>query len=821
MKVFRPIFAVARDLTRGIANYLDMIRSIFKIAFRNLGRNKIYSLINVSGLSIGIACCLLITLYVKDELSFDQYHTKIDRMYRVVQQFGGPAPTSPEEYQVWGCYPIGPALQDEFPEVEKVVTFSGSQSILFQHGDKRFQEHNVYFADSTVFDVFSWNLVKGNPKEALKGYGKVVLTESMAKKYFGNEDPIGQLINVDNSKELLFTVSGVVDVPANSHFQFDALLSMATFKQIRPEIFDSWDYVDFYTYFMAPADLDMNSFRAKVPAFLDKRIPKDTRYFFDIERVSEVYFHSRAMRQPGPVGSLANIYVFSTIAVFILLIACINFMNLSTARSMDRAKEVGVRKSLGAQRRGLITQFLSEAMLLSFIATILAVTMASASLPLFEAISGKRFTLDILLTNQIIVSLFGLSILVGLLAGSYPALLLSRFKPALVLKGSFRNSSEGSFLRKGLVVFQFSLSVVLIAGSLIVFSQLSHLRSQNTGYTKDQMMVLDFGWDEKVQNEINVVKNSLATIPSVISVSAQRTVPGGFFPKAGTQIQREGREMEMNNADLYEIDYDFISNFGIEIVAGRDYSRDRVSDSSKAMIVNEAAAKFWGYSNPEDIIGKKFDQWGKQGEIIGVVKDFNYRSLHHAVEPLALRLSPQYSTSSIALRVNGKDINKTIAEVERVWSEVAPQRPFIYSFLDDTFNTQYQSDVRFGQLFTVFAGLAVFIACFGLFGLTTYTVEQRTKEIGIRKVLGASVTSIITLLSKDFMKLVAIAIVVALPVAWYAMDSWLADFAYRISIGAMMMIIPAIAVIFMALAVVAAQAFRSATTDPVKALRTE
>ena len=799
-----------------------MIRSFLKIAFRNLGRNKIYSLINISGLSIGIACCLLITLYVKDELSFDRYHKNLDRMYRVVQHFGDTINVEPKNFQVWGCYPVGPALQNEFPEVQKVVTFSGRQSVLLQHDDKRFQEDNIMFVDSTVFDVFSWKLLEGNPKDALQGTDKIVLTRSTAKRYFGNESAVGKIMIVDNATYSPVMVSGVMeDVPANSHFNFDALVSMQSFRVIRPEIFSEWNYVDFYTYFMAPADLDKNALRAKLPAFVRKYVPKDMNYVLNIESVKDAYLHSGAVRQPGTTGSLSNIYVFSTIAVFILLIACINFMNLSTARSMDRAKEVGVRKTLGAQRNGLIRQFLSEAMVLSFIATALAITLASASLPLFEALSGKHFEVQLLLTPQLILALIALSIFVGFLAGSYPALLLSRFKPALVLKGVFRNSSEGSFLRKGLVVFQFGLSVVLIAGSLIVFSQLSHLRNEDTGYTKDQMMIIDFGWDGKVQQDINAVKNAMASIPSVVGVSAQRTVPGGFFPKAGTLIQMYDGEMQLNDPDLYEIDYDFISNFNIEVVAGRGYSRDFPSDSTEAMVVNEAAVAAWGYSEPEEIIGKKFEQWGKKGQVIGVVKDFNYRSLHHSVDPLALRLSPMYSTASLALRIKTDNVNATIADAERVWNQVAPQRPFIYSFLDDSFNKQYQSDERFGQLFTVFAGLAVFIACFGLFGLTTYTVEQRTKEIGIRKVLGASVANIVALLSKDFMKLVIIAILVSTPVAWYAMNSWLSEFAYRISIGAMMLIIPAICVIAMALAVVAVQAFRSATADPVKSLKAE
>jgi putative ABC transport system permease protein len=762
----------------------------------------------------------LIALYIQDELSFDRYHKNLNQLYRVAHTYNAAKVPSPTDYQIWGCAPIGAALAADFPEVLQVAQFTGRRSLLIQYGDVRFQETNAFFTDSTVFDLFSWKLLEGNPKKALAAPNTVVLTKSTAKKYFGGQDALGKTLVIDNGES--FVITGIVeDVPLNSHFTFDVLVSMATFRKYRPDIFSAWGYVDFYTYFMVPKDFNPQAFMAKVPAFLKKHLSPGEQYAFKIEPVEDAYLHSQAVRQPGTTGSISNLYIFSTIAAFILLIACINFMNLSTARSMDRAKEVGVRKSVGANKSGLIRQFLAESILLSVVATLLALGIASAALPAFQELSGKEFSVTAFLSPGILVLLGGIAVVVGLLAGSYPALILSQFKPALVLKGIFRNSSQGVTIRKSLVVFQFSLSVALIAGSMVVFSQLHHLRSRDLGFNKEQMLVIDFDWDSKVQQDINTVKTALADIPFVISLSSQRTVPGGFFPKAHTEIEAPDGKMEAMGPDLYEIDYDFISNFGIQMVAGRPYSRDVQTDSTKAMIINETAAREWGYQNPTDIIGKKFSQWGKEGTVIGVVRNFNYRSLHHPIESLTLRLSPQYSTASLALRIKSNDLPGAIASVEKVWKEVAPQRPFLYSFLDESFNTQYRSDVRFGNLFAVFAGLGIFIACLGLFGLTTYTVEQRTKEIGIRKVLGASIGNVVSLLSGDFLKLVLLAIAIAVPISWYFMDKWLTEFSYRIIIGVNLFVLPAVLVMIAALVVVSWQAIRTALTDPVKSLRNE
>jgi putative ABC transport system permease protein len=799
----------------------SMLKNFITVALRNLFRHKVYSVVNIAGLAIGIACCLLISLYVRDEVSYDGYHKNIKQMYRLVHGWHQPGEKlAPNNYWVWGSSVAGSLLTTDFPEIKKVVQFSGRREMLFQHGDKRFQERNVFYADSTAFDIFSWNMLQGNPQTALIAPYTIVLTKSTARRYFGDADALGQTLIIDNGAT--YKVTGIIeDIPSNSHFTFDALISSTTWRRERPDDFKYWGYVDFYTYFLADEKFDRASFEAKIPAFLKRHNGDDPGYTFTVEPVSEVYLHSQAGRQPGETGSLPSLYIFSTIAVFILVIACINFMNLTTARSMDRAKEVGVRKTVGANHSGLIRQFLSESVLLAAFATVIAITIASMSLNGFRHLSGKLFTVASLLSPDIILLLIGGTVVVGLLAGIYPAIVLARFKPSRVLKGVFKNSAQGTLLRKGLVVFQFGLSVALITGSVIVFNQLGLVRKSNLGFAKEQMLIIDFGGDNKVEEQINSVKAALARIPGVASISAQRTVPGGFFPKAGTEVEGPDGKMDGKAPDLYEVDYDFISNFEIPLVAGRDFSRDFVSDSSHAMILNESAVRDWGYQNPNDIIGKKFSQWGKEGTVIGVVKNFNYQSLHNKIDALSLRLTPQWSTNSIAARLSTNDIPATVAALEKTWRAIAPQRPFLYSFLDDSFNKQYQSDERFGNLFNVFSGLAIFIACIGLFGLTTYVVEQRTKEIGIRKVLGAQVSELVTLLSRDFIKLVILAIVIATPLALYAMQKWLNAFAYHITPGVAMMVVPGIAVMTIAVLIVGWKAAQSAMSDPVKSLRND
>jgi putative ABC transport system permease protein len=751
-----------------------MFQHFLKVAYRNLLRRKVYTFINITGLAEGMACCLLIAFYVLNELSYDKYHPKADRIYRVTQTFRNAhanetlPPPEPQDFQVWGCAPVGPALAADFPAIEKVVRFMSPVSMLLQYGEKRFQEENLVCMDSTAFDVFGWKMLDGDPHTALTGVNSIVLTKKLADKYFGNTTAVGRTLKYENSGT--FMVTGVMeDVPANSQFSFAALISMATYESWRPEIFNAWGYVDFYTYLLLKPGTSIKTIEARVPEFLKKN-HDDKGYTIAFERFTDAYLHSKASRQPGATGNLMNVYIFSIVGIFILVLACINFMNLSTARSMERSREVGVRKVLGAHQQGLIRQFLSESVLLSVFAAILGIVLARLAVPVISDLSGKMFIRGSFFSWNLIVMIFGFAIIIGLLSGIYPALFLSAFRPIKVLKSSINSPSGGVNIRKALVVFQFTLSMSLIAATGIVYAQLKHLRSHDLGFTGDQMVVINFGEDFMVQGKIEAIKNIFRQQPSVSSVSASRAVPGEFLPNAYTEIQSPDGPMVGNAPLLYEIDEDFVSNFNLKMVAGRTYSRDFPADSANALVLNEAAARLFGYANPADIIGKKFSQWGRDGRIVGVVKDFNFRSLHRAIEPLALRYADRGSYGRLALHVQSKNMRTTIAQLKKVWDDVAPQRPFLYSFLDESFNRQYQADVHFGELFTLFSALAIFVACLGLFGLATYSAELRTREIGIRKVLGCSVGGIIALMSKDFIRLVLISIVIAVPISWYIMS---------------------------------------------------
>lgn len=802
-----------------------MFKHFLKIAYRNLLRRKIYSIINVTGLAVGMACCLLITYYVYHELSYDRYHEKADRIFRVIHTFRNiPAnetvpPPSPEEFQVWGNAPVAPALKNDFPEIEKIAQFTSHNSLLLQYGNKRFQEENILFMDSTAFDIFTWKMIAGNPHTALVAPNSIVLTESVAKKYFGRENPVGKTITAENSQP--FRVTGVMeDVPSNSHFTFNALVSMTTFRSWREDIFNYWGYVDFYTYFLLKENADIKTIQARIPAFLKMRNP-ERGYTIRFEKLGDAYLHSVAGRQPGPTGNLSNVYIFSVVALFILAIACINFMNLATARSMERAKEVGVRKVLGAQHRGLVRQFLSESIVLTLIAVILALILAQIALPVIGELSGKNFYSKSVFSWDVLLIAISCAVIVGLLSGIYPALFLSRFRTITVLKGVYQTNARGVNLRKALVVFQFTLSMALIAGTGIVYSQLQHLRHHDLGFKQDQMLVIDFGSDQTLQKKLATIKKILLDHPQVVSVSTSRAVPGEFLPNAHTEIQSAKGDMIGLGPLIYEIDEDFIPNYQIEMVAGRNYSREFPADSLSSLIINEATARLFGYTDPHAVIGKKFSQWGREGTVIGVVKDFNFRSLHRPVEPLTLRFGYPESFGRLSLRLKPDNIKGTIGDLKKVWDRIAPERPFLYTFQDESFARQYASDVNFGQVFTLFSGLAVFIACLGLFGLATFTAEQRTKEIGIRKVLGSSVAGIVTLISKDFIRLVVIAIVLAIPLAWYSMNKWLEDFSYRITISPLIFLKAGLIAIVIALITISWQSVKAATMNPVKSLRNE
>jgi putative ABC transport system permease protein len=805
-----------------------MIKNYIKIAWRNLLKKKAYSFINIFGLGLGMTCCFLIFMYIQDELSFDNYHEKGDRIYRLTHG-NLPSEDQPENaganpFWVWNNAPVGPAIKSYFPEIDKVVQFSGSSDILLTDGENSFQEEGVFFMDSTAFDVFSWKVIKGDAKNALTAPYSLVMTESTAKRFFGNEDPIGKILKGSDSPGRSnagdYTVTAVIeDIPSNSHFKFNMLLSLSTFRVSIPEVFEYWGYADFYTYFLVNENFNLTAFRQKIPDFLAAR-QDNPRYTIRVEQMKDFYLRSDAERQPGETGSLSNIYVFSIIGIFIMVIAMINFMNLSTARSMERAKEVGIRKSVGADRRHLVYQFLGESIIIVFLAMIASVFFVTMAIPLLKSITGKELDLVKFINWQTVPVLTVVLFVVGILAGSYPAFVLSGFRPVQILKGISVANNSGVNLRKGLVVFQFSLSIILIAGTIIVYNQMNHLLDKDMGFDKEQMLVLDYNYDELVNRRSSPLKNEMEANPAIQSSAFSRSVPGGYFPNAGTEIENSDGEMQMQGQAIFQVGIDFIDHFDMELVAGRSYSRDFPSDSTSALVINEAAARQYGYANPADIIGKKFDQWGRAGEVIGVVKDFNFISLHRNIEPLTLPFEA-YASRFLTLKVKSENMTKTISEIEDVWNRLAPHRPFLYSFLDEDFNKQYQADFKFRKIFTVFSVLAILIASLGLFGLATYSAEIRTKEIGIRKVLGAEVSSIVTLLSMDFVKLIFVAIVLAIPITWYAMNTWLDGFAYKTAIGWWVYVLAGLVAVIVALATISSQAVRAAMLNPVKSLKSE
>ncbi|GAB5519350.1 MAG: ABC transporter permease [Rhodothermales bacterium] len=805
-----------------------MLRNYWTTAWRNLRKRAGFAAINVFGLAVGLACCLLIGLYIVDEMSYDRFHEEGERIYRMKHTWSGIDETpSPDHFNVWGSAAPGPLLKEEFPEVEHVVRLSGKHRFLLQHEDRVFQEESYLFADSAFFEVFSFELLRGDPTQVLAQPDGIVLTETAAQRYFGDEDPIGQPMTLANDVEL--TVVGLMaDVPSQSHMQFDMLISMLTIEQRWPEFrFTNWGYIDFFTYVQLRPDADLASFQAQMPAFVDRHYGEALRtqnppqnVHLRFEPIYEAYLAPTMGRTLGPQGNTNNLYIFGCIGLFVLLIAGINFTNLSTARAVERAREVGVRKVVGAHRPALIRQFLAEAALLALTAMALALVIAEVSLPAFQNLTGKAIQDSVLLDPGVIGMMLVVTLLVGGMAGAYPALVLSAYRPVQVLKGSFQTSSKGQRLRQGLVIVQFAISIGLIAATLIVFQQLGYLQSQPLGFEDEQQIVLDFGGDSIVQEQRNAILEAFEANPRITAASATRSVPGGYNPGAGTDVEVPSGGMDNLGTNLYEVDFGYMEQLGLETVAGRHFNPDFAMDSTQALIVNEAAARYFGYANPADVVGKRFSQWGRDGEIIGVVKDFHFQSLHSTVRPLSFRIAPN-NTGMFLLTVNTENMPETLGTIEQIWREMIPHRPFLYDFLDESFAQLYNGEQQFGRLFGIFAGLAIFIACLGLFGLATFTAQQRTKEVGVRKVLGATVPELIRLLSVDFLKLVGIAFAVAAPLAYFGMREWLNGFAYQVPLGVGVFVLAGVLALLIALGTVAYQAIRAATVNPVEALRYE
>ena len=793
-----------------------MFKNYFKIAFRNLWRHKTFSFINILGLTVGLTACFLIFLFVSFEMSYDSFHSKSDRIYRLVTDLKTPSDDMHIPVTAWA---FAPKIKSELPEVEAFTRVSDG-SFLVKRGNLKFQEDKMLFADSSLFNVFDFKLIQGNPQTVLKDPFSIVLSETAANKYFGKEDPIGKIL-LFSSDNTPATVTGIMkDIPENSQIQTNFLVSMSTFTQnIRKGVDASWGNFGAITYLLLKQGTSASALEKKFPGFLNNWIGKDMdkeqmHYTFFLEPLRDVYLYST--RNGATSGNIKNVYIFSLIAIFILLIACFNFVNLTTARASERAKEVGVRKVAGATKNQLAGQFIGESVLLCLIAFLLSLGFSALFLPLFNQLSGKIISPDIFSDFGNIGILLLLSVGIGLVAGSYPALVLSSFKPIVVLKGRFTTGMKGVLLRKGLVVAQFTISIALIIGTIIVYSQMQFMRNQDLGFNKDQMMILTISGDPARE----AFKQSLTSLPDVKSVSLSSSAPSLGNNAAYSEVENKNGDLQVGTLALYDVDVDFIPQYKMKLIAGRNFSKNFPSDTSQSMIINEATVKMFGYSSADQIIGKRFKQWGREGKIIGVVKNFHFNSLQESIEPLSMRMENR-SQDLVNINIASANMPKTIAVIESKWKEMIPGRPFSYQFLDEAFNKQYVNEDRFGKLFFNFSILAILISCLGLLGLSSYSTLQRTKEIGVRKILGASVSNITTLLSKEFVKLVLIALVIASPIAYWGMHTWLQSFAYRINIHWWVFMVAGLIALFIALFTVSFQAIKAAIANPVKSLRTE
>ena len=782
-----------------------MLTNHLKIAYRTLKRHKGYAALNVAGLAVGMACCVLIGLYVADELSYDRFHERADRIVRLTVD--GQAAAQP---------PAAAALEADYPGlVEEAVRFWPIKApATVRHEDEAFAERRISFADPDVFRVFSYPLLAGKGDEALAAPWTMVLTASMAKKYFGDESALGKTLQFWGQD---VEVTGVMaDVPANTHYPFDALVSMSSLESLFGGMMANWQWTDFYTYVLLQEGTSAAQLESALASFYgrhtDAPLPPP-----GLQPLTDIHLHSDLQKEVTPGGNLAYVYLLITIALLVLVVACVNFMNLATARSLGRAKEVGMRKALGARRPQLAGQFLGEAVLLSLAAGLLALLLTELALPLFNQVAGK--SLDVRLGSGLGVLAFGgLVLLVGLGAGAYPAFFLSHFKPTEALKG--RTSGKvGLPLRKGLVVFQFAVSIGLVAGAVVVQQQLHFLQSKNLGFDQERVVVTEAG-------NYGPLLEALRRQPAVASAAATREVPGQPFQ---TLLIRTGTMPADSALDVrvMGVDYDFIETLGISVAEGRGFSREQGTDGRRAFLVNRSAARLLGLDVGEGLGLYHFAEDGgafeavAEGAIVGVTEDFNYASLHGAVEPLLIHLVAGEDVNHVAVRLHPGDVREGLAQVEAAWHAANPGDPFDFFFLDDHLDAQYRAERRLGHVFGAFTALALLIAAFGLFALAAFTAAQRTKEIGIRKVLGASAFGLVALLSKDFVRLVLVAFAVAAPVAYLLMQRWLEGFAYRIGLGLGVFLLAGVLALTVALVAVSYHAVRAARADPVESLRYE
>ncbi|MGK7396998.1 MAG: ABC transporter permease [Candidatus Cyclobacteriaceae bacterium M3_2C_046] len=802
-----------------------MLKNFFTIGFRNILKQKFYAFINILGLTIGIAAAIFIVIYISDELSYDQFNEKADRLYRINLN----ARLAGQEALVsYSCPPMAQAMMNEIPEVENTLRIWTWDNTVVKYEDKAFTEDKLYHTDSTFFKLFSYQLLAGNPETALKEPNSVMINENIALKYFGQEDPLGKIITIGNDNQA-FKVTGVLEnPPSNSHIQYNFVTSLHSFDYLANS--DQWLNNNLVTYFTTHKGANLANVQTKLDEFVPKYVgpsieqfmgisldqfkTQDGKYGYDFIPVKDIHLKSTVQGEFEPTGDIKYIYIFMAIGLFIIIIAAINFMNLSTARSAGRAKEVGMRKTFGSLKSQLVSQFLIESFLYSFFALILAILAVVALLPQFNLVAGKAINYGVLLDPKIIFGVLGIILIVALLAGSYPAFYLTSFNISEVIKGNVSRGMKSGKTRGVLVVVQFAISIFLLICTAIVFQQLKYTQNKNMGFKKENVLVI-YNANRLEDNRLPL-KQALESQTNVIAASyANHIIPGTnnttIFRKSGTE--------EDHIISVYFADYEHMEAMGFELLEGRYFSRDFPSDSS-AVVINEATAKQLNWDEPlqEDLISFNGNSPEKL-KVIGVVKDFNYESLRENIRPLVLRLTKE--SNNLAVRFQSDDPRQSVTMIESEWNKLAPNEPFEYEFLDQKFDALYRSEQRMGALFTTFTIMAIFIACLGLMGLSAFTAEQKTKEIGIRKALGATGFNIITLLSKEFTRFVIIAFIIAIIPAYYFINQWLSGFAYKINIRLDIFLISGFLTLLIALLTVSYQSIKASRLNPTESLRYE
>ncbi|MGD2245630.1 MAG: ABC transporter permease [Candidatus Aminicenantes bacterium] len=792
-----------------------MIINYIKVALRNFSRQKIYSFINIAGLALGMALCVLIILYIQAELSYDRFHKNSDRIYRVAEETTRRGSIVSHA----NIFPImAPNLVKEFPEISNAVRFDKEQRVLVGANGKIFIEDRFLFADSSMFDVFSFPLLKGNSITALSEPYSLLLTEETAEKYFGDEDPLGKILNINNDHD--YKVTGVLaNIPQNSHIKFDFLASISTKEAEDKNYGQIWGSMSAYTYILLAPGYTPQDVEKKFPDFIRKhrneRAAQSWEFF--LQPLTGIHLHSHLNYELEANSDIKYVYIFSAIALFIIIIVGINFMNLSTARSSKRAKEVGIRKAIGAVRPQLAKQFMAESI-------IMTITAIPASLILVEILSksmgsifGEQLNVNYLKNPLICLGLFITVIFLGFFSGTYPAFFLSSFSPSSVLHGKIKAGVKGHLFRKILVVVQFSISVSLITGTLIIHDQLNFVQNENLGFNKDNVVFIPLH-DGGMKKNFLPFKMRLLQNPDVLNVSASTSIPS-IAPGLGAYIPQGQSEDDAVAVRHLLCDYDFIPTFELKIKDGRNFREDITTDKKQALIINETAAKYLGWEEP---VGQVLINRAGNNKVIGVIKDFHFRSKHQKIEPLVLSLIPDYRyIYYVSLKIRGGNIKQTLDSINKAWRSFSPRRPFEYFFLNESFDRLYRSEMRTSRLFDFFTGMAILIACLGLFGLAAYTGEQRTKEMGIRKVLGASVYNIFYLISSEFTKWIILSSFIAWPLAYYFMSKWLENFAYRINISLLTFVLSAVIALLIALITVSYQAVKTALSNPVESLRYE